>query len=70
MDSDPNDSVFWLGISKGTVPIEASNVPFGVGLKTTLCPLGCSNCLNYLKVLRGWISEKQLTRVTLYMYMV
>ena len=52
-------------IPKGTVPFGASSVPFGVGLKTTLCPLGCSIYLNYLMVLSSWKSVKQLTRVTL-----
>ena len=44
-------SVLARHIAKDTVPFGASNVPFGVGLKTTLCPLGRSNYLNYLKVL-------------------
>ena len=35
----------------GTIPFGVSNVPFGVGLKTTLCPLRCTSYLNYLKVL-------------------
>ena len=43
-------SVFARHIPKGTVPFGASYVPFGVWLKTTLCPLGSSTYFNYLKV--------------------
>ena len=44
-------SVLARHIPKGTVPFGASNVPFAVWLKTTMCPLGCSNYLHYLKVM-------------------
>ena len=43
-------SVLTGHIPKGTVPLGAANVPFGVRLKTTLCPLEFSNHLNYLNL--------------------
>ena len=46
------EPVFSLGVyQKAQFPLEVSNVPFGGGLKTTLCSLVCSNYMNYLKVL-------------------
>ena len=58
---DTHNSVLARYIPKGTVPFVASTVAFGIWLKphcvlwdmaqTTLCRLGCSNYLNYLKVL-------------------
>ena len=45
----------YMYIPKGTVPFGASDVRFGVGLKTTFCLLGCSNYLNYLEVLSRFV---------------
>ena len=42
-------SVLARHIPKGTVPFGASNVSFGVGLKTTLCPSGVQQLPELLK---------------------